>query len=814
MKEYIITGMTCAACSARVEKAACAVNGVEKPSVSLLTNSMTVEGNFDEKELERSIKNAGYGISPKNKKETLVVKEEKRESIWKKLVFSFVLLFILMYFSMGHMLSLPLPGFFTPLRQGAIQMLLSLWILILHKGFFQRGIRALFHRSPNMDTLVSIGSGASFLYSLVILFLMIGKEGAKQMEYLHGLYFESAAMILVLITVGKLLEEKSKGKTTDAIRSLQKLAPSVAFVKKGDLFVEIPMEEIKPGDLVRCLPGERIPVDGTISSGESAVDESSFTGESIPVDKKEKDFVYTGTMNLSGKIVILTEKAGGDTALSHIIERVTAASASKAPIARLADKVSGVFVPVVMTISLVTFVLWLSFGAEIGKALSFAIAVLVVSCPCALGLATPVSIMVANGVAAKKGVLFKTSTALEEAGKTNIVVLDKTGTITSGKMKVSDVVSFSDLTEEEILSIAHALEEGSLHPIACAIKESAEEKMISGLKGEKLSTLAGFGVEGLLDGEKAFLGKAELFEKTVPVPEEAKDKAADLANQGKTVVFVSYKGSFCGLIAVSDTIKEDSERAVSEMKKMGLRVIMVTGDRKETAENIAKKVGIEEIFAQVLPEGKEEVIAGLKKDGKVMMVGDGINDAPALTRAHQGVAIGTGMDIAMDAAEIVLMKGSTSDVPRLILLSQKTLKNIKENLFWAFCYNLIGIPLAAGVFFPAFGLKLSPMFGALAMSFSSFFVVSNSLRLNLFPWEKEKNTKVNLEEKTMTKILKVEGMMCPHCEAHVKKALEAVDGVVEVTASHEKNEVQVVLSKEVETSIFKEIIEKEGYKFL
>ncbi len=809
MKEYSVSGMTCAACSSRVENATKSVSGVKSCSVSLLTGTMTVDGDFDENILKEKVVRAGYGIAEKGKEKKTA--EEKKESPFSSLIASLVLLLFLMYLSMGHMLSLPLPAWFNPVSQGICQMLLSLWILLIHRRFFERGFKALLHLSPNMDTLVSLGAGVSFLYSLFLVFLMTGKDTGGQAHLLHSLYFESAAMILVLISFGKMLEEKSKGKTTSAIRALQKLSPDTARVIRGGEEIEISLEEVKVGDFVRVLPGESIPVDGVVKEGEGAVDESALTGESVPADKTVGDAVFTGTVNLSSPIVICAEKVGKETTLSRMIERVISASASKAPIARLADRVAGIFVPVVMGISLITFLLWMLFDGTFSTALTHGIAVLVVSCPCALGLATPTAIMVANGVSARHNVLFKTAASLEAAGKTKIVVLDKTGTVTTGKMRVSDVIPSQGIGEEELVKLVYSLEEGSLHPIATALKEYAQEKELSPYRVSAFQTFAGFGVQGEIEGKKALCGKADLIRRETKIPKEAEKEALRLSEEGKTVMFFSLESIFCGMIAVSDTVKEDSEKAVSEMKKMGLRVIMITGDRRETAESIAKKVGIDEVMASVLPDGKEEAVRNLKKEGKVLMVGDGINDAPALTASDVGVAIGAGMDVAMDASEVVLMKNSLSDVPSLIRLSRKTLQNIKENLFWAFCYNIIGIPLAAGAFVSIWGWHLTPMFGAAAMSFSSIVVVTNALRLNLFSWsENEKKSK----EKKMEKVLKIEGMMCPHCEAHVKKALEAIEGVEEAIPSHEKKEAIVRLSAEVSDDILKETVEKEGYKVL
>ncbi len=789
MKKYSVSGMSCAACAIRVEQSVKKIDGVEKVTVSLLTNSMTVEGSFDEDALRRAVVKAGYGIGETEKKQK---KEKSAIMFWCSLV----LLVFLMILSMGHMVGISFPAAFTPTMQGIFQMLLSFAILLIHRSFFIGGFRAVLHKSPNMDTLVAMGSGVSFLYSVVVLI-----QGS-----FHGLYFESAAMILVLISVGKLLEEKSKGKTTSAIRALQALAPQTARMIRNGREETVAMEEVKAGDLLRVLPGDLFPVDGVVEEGQGAVDESSLTGESVPVDKISGDAVYTGTVNLNGSLLIRSEKVGGETILSRMIERVTVAGASKAPIARLADRVSGIFVPIILAISVVVFFIWLTVGENFGKALSYAIAVLVVSCPCALGLATPVAIMVGSGVAARRGILFKTATSLEEAGKTKIVVLDKTGTITEGKMQVSDVIAFG-VSEENLLSLAVSLEEGSGHPIAFAVMAYGKQRGVETLPVTRLCSLAGFGVEGRIEDKIIRLGKAELIATDTSIPSEAEEKAHALSQMGKTVLHIAMGETYCGMMAFTDTVKSDSEKAVAELLKMGLRVVMITGDRKETAESIAHQVGITQVMAGILPEGKEDAVRTLEKSGKVMMVGDGINDAPALTAASVGVAIGSGTQIAMDAAEVVLMGSSLSHIPALIQLSRKTLINIKENLFWAFCYNLIGIPLAAGAFVPLWGWSLTPMFGAAAMSFSSLFVVSNALRLNRLNSKQEK-------EKKMKKIIRVEGMMCPHCEAHVKKALEALNGVDKVIASHEKGEVTVHLSADVTDALLKETVEKEGYKVL
>ncbi len=811
MKEYTVKGMSCAACSARVEQAVSKVEGVVSCSVSLLTESMTVEGEFQEATLTAAVKKAGYEAFPKNKKER-VTKAEKENSLLPSLLVSVGLLLLLMYVSMGSMLSLPLPSFFTPLAQGIYQAIISLGILVLHRRFFVKGVWGLFCGAPNMDTLVAVGAGASYLYSVVRLVMMFGKTHSEQHHLLHGLYFESAAMILVLITVGKLMEARSRGKTGDAIRALQKLMPSQAMVLREGKELLLPLEQIKTGDRVVVLPGESFPVDGSVIEGEGAVDESALTGESIPVDKGVSHPVYTGTVNLSSRLVIEAEKIGGDTVLSRMIERVTAASASKAPIARLADRVSGVFVPVVMVLSLVTFAIWFLLVGDFETALSRGITVLVVSCPCALGLATPVAVMVGNGVAAQHGVLFKTAVALEEAGKTKIAVLDKTGTITEGKLELCDVLPWEGICREELLSLAVALEQESTHPIARAVTSYGKENQIEPMDLTEVKTIAGFGMTGLWRGERVLCGNQSLAEQVILLTPSILQQGENLAKEGKTPLFFSVGERFYGFIALRDTIKADAAQAVAELKKMGIRPVMLTGDREEVAASVAAKVGIEEYAASVLPEEKAEWVWKLKSEGKTCMVGDGINDAAALVSADLGVCVGGGMDIAMDAAEVVLMKDSLCDLPRMIALSRKTLVNIKENLFWAFCYNIVGIPLAAGAF-SSFGLELTPMFGAAAMSLSSFLVVSNALRLRAFSWEKTEK-KEKGKKKQMEKIIKIDGMMCPHCEAQVKKALEALEGVAKAIPSHEKKEAKLILSAKVDDEVLKKTIEDLGYQFL
>ncbi len=815
MQEFSVGGMNCAACSARVESAVSKVEGVTQCAVSLLTNSMRVEGKFRTEEVIDAVEKVGYTAALGMEKKAATPKEEKETGLFKPLLTSLLLLLCLMYVSMEHMFHLPLPAFFSPMAQGIYQFLISLSILFIHRRFFIHGIRALWHRSANMDTLVALGSGVSFCYSTYLLCRMIGKAPAEQTELLRSLYFESAAMILVLITVGKMLEAHSKGKTTDAIRALQNLSPQEACVLSDGEEKTVLLSELLVGDLAVVRPGQSIPADGVLVEGEGAVDESALTGESIPVDKTKGDALYTGTVGLSGKLTFRVEKVGKDTALSRIIDRVTAATASKAPIARLADRVSRVFVPVVMTLSLITLCTWLLLGETIGPALSRAIAVLVVSCPCALGLATPVAIMVANGVAARHGILFKTASGLEEAGKTKIVVLDKTGTVTTGDMKVTDVLPAEGVSEDELILLASSVEEGSVHPIAAAVTAFAEENNTMRVPLSDFSSRTGFGVEGVVGAGRILGGKKELLEEVLTLPTEAVLASDALSRQGKTPLFFAKDNNYLGCIALSDPIKASSPEAVLQLKNMGLRVVMITGDREEVAKNVASLSGIDEVFAGVLPEGKENLVQALKAEGKVMMVGDGINDAPALSTADLGVAIGAGVDVAMDASEVVLMNSTLSDVPKLIDLSRKTLRNIKENLFWAFCYNLIGIPLAAGVFYPVWGWSLTPMFGAAAMSISSFLVVSNALRLNLISWNQNQNKRAKKkEEKKMEKIVKIEGMMCPHCEAHVKKALEAIPGVVEAIPSHEKKEAVIRFSEAVSDDLIDATIEKEGYRVL
>lgn len=817
MQEYDVTGMSCAACSARVEQAVKKVDGVNACAVSLLTNSMRVEGTASPEDIAAAVRKAGYGAALKGttRRET----PPKVSSLMPALLSSLVFLFALMYVSMGHMIGLPLPGYFSehPLAAILTELLLSGVVLVIHRRFFVNGFRGLFRFSPNMDTLVALGSGASFLYSLVLTYVAAGRDAAGQREILHGLYFESAAMILVLITVGKWLEARAKGKTTSAVEALKRLAPDRITVERDDGEKTIPLEEARAGDVVVIRPGESVPVDGTVLSGESAVDESSLTGESVPVDKAPGAVVCSGTANLTAVLRVRADKVGKDTTLSRVIDRVVSASASKAPAARLADKVAGVFVPAVMGIALMTFALWLLSGAAFGTALSYGISVLVISCPCALGLATPVAIMVANGVAAKNGVLFKTAASLENAGRIRTVALDKTGTVTTGRMTLTDLVPAPGVTREELLSLAAGLETGSRHPVAGAILHEAAERGVVPAGLSALATRAGQGVTGKLDGEAVLGGKEAFIGAAAPVPEELSSMAQAMAETGKTPVFFAKGGACLGLIAAADTVKPDAGAAVAALKEQGRRVILLTGDREETAREIARKLGIDTVVARVLPEEKEEKIRALSAEAPCAMVGDGVNDAPALAAADLGIAVGAGTDAALDSAEVVLMKNDLADLPFLFHLSRKTLKNIRENLFWAFFYNVVGIPLAAGALVPFGGIALNPMIGAAAMSLSSFCVVSNALRLNLLNKKRAADPapahpQQPKGETAMEKTLKIEGMMCPHCEAHVKEALEKVPGVSKAVPSHEKGEAVITLSRDVPDADLAAAVTAAGYK--
>ena len=855
MKQYTVTGMSCAACSARVEKAVSKVDGVTSCSVSLLTNSMGVEGSATDAQIVEAVEQAGYGASPKgtatesendkanNSLEQLKAAQDAlvdRETpkLVNRLIASLIFLVVLMYFSMGHMMwGWPLPEFFNGnhVAMGLLQLLLTVAVMVINQKFFISGFKGLIHGAPNMDTLVALGSAASFGYSVYALFAMTAAQVNGDMDavmsYMHEFYFESAAMILALITVGKMLEAHSKGKTTDALKSLMQLAPKTATVVRDGVEQEISVDAVKKGDIFVVRPGENIPVDGEIIDGTTAVNESALTGESIPVDKQPKDAVSAATVNQSGFIKCRATRVGEDTTLSQIIQMVSDAAATKAPIAKIADRVSGVFVPAVITIAIITIIAWLIAGETVGFALARGISVLVISCPCALGLATPVAIMVGNGKGAKSGILFKTAASLEAAGRTQIVALDKTGTITSGEPKVTDIVPDETFFEEtgnnagKLLAIAASVEAKSEHPLAKAIMERAKTDEIAVAEVTDFSAVVGNGLTAILAGKMIKAGNLAFVSKFVKVSDDMRAKAVEFSKEGKTPLFFAADDRLCGIIAVADTIKEDSPEAVRQLKNMGIRVVMLTGDNEQTANAIGKQAGVDEVIAGVLPDGKEAVIRKLKKQGRVAMVGDGINDAPALTRADMGIAIGAGSDVAIDAADVVLMKSRLIDVPAAVRLSRATLTNIHENLFWAFFYNVIGIPLAAGLWYPLLGWKLNPMFGAAAMSLSSFCVVTNALRLNLCrvydpkhdrkatPDRKNKTNKPNeSEEKSMTKTMNIEGMMCGHCEARVKKALEALDAVSEAAVSHESGTAVVTLSSDISDEKLKETVEAEDYK--
>ena len=832
--------MSCAACSARVEKAVSKVPGVTSCSVSLLTNSMGVEGSASSADIIAAVEEAGYGAEKKGTKSSVSsaassgsaaaaagdsLKDRETPKMKKRLIASLCFLIPLMYFSMGHMMwNWPVPSFFenNHVAMGILQLLFTGIVMVINQKFFISGFRGLIHRAPNMDTLVALGAGASFVWSTYALFAMTDAQTRGDMEgvmsYMHEFYFESAAMILTLITVGKMLEARSKGKTTDALKSLMKLAPKTARVLRNGVEEEVGIDQVRKGDIFVVRPGENIPVDGIVLEGNSAVNESALTGESIPVDKKEGDRVSAATLNHSGFIRCEATRVGEDTTLSQIIQMVSDAAATKAPIAKVADRVSGVFVPAVIGIAIVTIIVWLAAGQTLGFALARGISVLVISCPCALGLATPVAIMVGNGVGAKNGIMFKTAVSLEETGKTRIVALDKTGTITSGEPRVTDIIPAEGVTEEELLSGAYALEKKSEHPLAHAILVTAEEKQINtGLETTDFQAVPGNGLTGKMGTDMLAGGNLKFISKNAQVSDEIKSLAETLANDGKTPLFFSRNGKLTGVIAVADVIKEDSPEAVKELQNMGIHVVMLTGDNERTANAIGKQAGVDEVIAGVLPEGKESVIRRLKKKGKVAMVGDGINDAPALTRADMGIAIGAGTDIAIDAADVVLMKSRLTDVPAAIRLSRAALRNIHENLFWAFFYNVIGIPLAAGVWIPLFGLQLNPMFGAAAMSLSSFCVVTNALRLNWFKLydagrDKKIKSKRKQEETTMEKTMKIEGMMCGHCEARVKKALEALPEVDQAEVSHEAGTAVVTLNTQAADDVLRKAVEDQDYK--
>ena len=850
MEQFNVTGMSCAACSARVEKAVSKVPGVTSCSVSLLTNSMGVEGTASSADIIKAVQDAGYGASPKaaggaaaassTNADLDALADHETPKLKRRLIASVGFLLVLMYFSMGHMMwGWPLPHWFdgNHIAMGLVQLLLAGIVMVINQKFFINGFKGLIHRSPNMDTLVALGSMASFVWSTYALFAMtraqVDGNSELVMHYMMEFYFESAAMILTLITVGKMLEARSKGKTTDALKSLMKLAPKTATLLRDGAEVTVGIEQVQKGDIFVVRPGENIPVDGIVLEGTSAVNESALTGESIPVDKAEGDKVSAATTNQSGFLKCQATRVGEDTTLSQIIKMVSDAAATKAPIAKIADTVSGFFVPAVITIAVITTIVWLLLGRELGYALARGISVLVISCPCALGLATPVAIMVGNGLGAKNGILFKTAASLEAAGRTQIVALDKTGTITSGEPKVTDILPAEGVTEGELLTLAAALERKSEHPLAKAVLAHTEAQKLDAPEVTDFAALPGNGLAAKLDGVDIFAGSAVFIQTKVTVPAALQEKAAALSAQGKTPLFFGGADRLLGIIAVADTIKEDSPRAIKELQNMGIRVVMLTGDNQRTADAIGRQAGVDEVIAGVLPDGKEAVIRQLQAYGKVAMVGDGINDAPALTRADTGIAIGAGTDVAIDAADVVLMNSKLSDVPAAIRLSRATLRNIHENLFWAFIYNIIGIPLAAGVFIP-FGLTLNPMFGAAAMSLSSFCVVSNALRLNLFDLHSTKrdhapknasslpaaltqpaaveNKESTKEDNSMKKTLNVEGMMCGHCEARVKKALEALPEVDEAVVSHEAGTAIVTLNAEVADDVLKKAVEDQDYK--
>ena len=840
MEQYSVTGMSCAACSARVEKAVSKVPGVTACSVSLLTNSMGVEGTASPQEIIQAVERAGYGASQKGGEAKPPTTAEAEDALVdhetpilkRRLIASLIFLVMLMYFSMGHMMwGWPLPSFYegNHVAMGLTQMLLTIIVMVINQKFFISGFTSLLHRAPNMDTLVALGATAAFGYSTYALFAMTAAQVAGDlagvMKYMMDFYFESAAMILTLITVGKMLEARAKGKTTDALKGLMKLAPKTATLLRDGQEVKVPIEQVQSGDIFVVRPGENIPVDGVVEEGSSAVNESALTGESIPVDKEAGDSVSAATLNQSGFLRCRATRVGEDTTLSQIIQMVSDAAATKAPIAKIADKVSGVFVPVVITIAVVTTAVWLLLGHDVGFSLARGISVLVISCPCALGLATPVAIMVGNGMGAKNGILFKNAVSLENAGRTQIVALDKTGTITAGEPKVTDILPASDVKEKDLLYLAVSLEQKSEHPLARAILQCGEEKQITPGEATDFQALAGNGLVASCKGKMLYGGNYAFISRKLTVPKQLQEAAENLAQAGKTPLFFAQGKQLLGIIAVADVIKEDSPQAIQELRNMGIQVVMLTGDNERTAQTIAKQAGVDHVVAGVLPDGKEAVIRKLKEYGKVAMVGDGINDAPALTRADLGIAIGAGTDVAIDAADVVLMKSRLSDVPAAIRLSRVTLRNIHQNLFWAFIYNAIGIPLAAGVFIPL-GLTLNPMFGAAAMSLSSFCVVTNALRLNLFKLHDASRDKkrdlvsISLEtakiqpkkeQEIMEKTLTIEGMMCTHCEARVKKALEALENVTQAQVSHEKGTAVVTLSADVPDDTLKQAVEAQDY---
>ncbi|MDD6970244.1 MAG: heavy metal translocating P-type ATPase [Treponema sp.] len=839
MEQYTVTGMSCAACSARVEKAVSGVKGVTSCSVSLLTNSMGVEGTASAEEIIAAVRDAGYDASVKsaNKNQTShlsseedALKDRETPVLKKRLIASLGFWIVLMYVSMGHMMwGWPLPPFFNDnhVAMGLLQLLLTVIVMVINQKFFISGFKSLYHRSPNMDALVALGSTAAFVYSTIALFAMtdaqIKGNSDAVMSYMHEFYFESAATILTLITLGKMLESRSKGKTTDALKGLMKLSPKTATILRDGEEITVPVEQVAKGDIFLVRPGENIPVDGTVLDGNSAVDESTLTGESIPVDKAAGSTVSAGTLNQSGFLRCEATRVGENTTLSQIIQMVSDAAATKAPIAKVADKVSGVFVPAVIIIAVITVIAWLIAGQTMGFALARGISVLVISCPCALGLATPVAIMVGNGMGAKNGILFKTAVSLEKTGRTQIVALDKTGTITKGEPTVTDMIAINGRSEKELLSIAYALEKKSEHPLAKAINQKAEQEGLTADEVEDFQALPGNGLTAVLNGSILCGGSYQFVSGKIQTSDEIKLKYEQLSEEGKTPLFFALNDELAGIIAVADTIKGDSPQAIKEMQDMGLHVVMLTGDNERTAKAIGAKAGVNEVIAGVLPDGKESVIRKLQQKGQIIMVGDGINDAPALTSADIGIAIGAGADVAIDAADVVLMKSCLSDVPAAIRLSRATLKNIHENLFWAFIYNIIGIPLAAGVFINLLGWQLNPMFAALAMSLSSFSVVTNALRLNFFRMHDSKRdhkiknkikitTKKECKIKTMEKTLKIEGMMCEHCEMHTKKALEALNGVTKAEVSHKTGTAVVTLEKDVSDDILKQAVADQGYK--
>ncbi len=830
MERYNVSGMSCAACSSRVEKAVSSLPGINSCNVSLLTNSMTVEGNADSRDIIAAVEKAGYKARLEKEQEGRKGKDsfspdEETAKLKRRLTASLVFLVILMYFSMGHMMwGWPIPRFMegNHIAMGLLQLILTAAVMVINQKFFISGFKGLIHRAPNMDTLVAIGAAAAFIYSTAALFLMTDAQLEGDISsvegYMHEFYFESAAMILTLITVGKMLEARSKGKTTDAIRRLMSLAPEKATVIRGDREVIVPVAQVKKGDIFVLRPGERVPVDGTIVEGKSAIDESALTGESIPAEKGEGDSVSAATINTSGYLKCRAVRVGEDTTLAQIIRLVSDAAATKAPVAKIADKVSGIFVPAVMAISLLTLAVWLAAGQSMGFALARGISVLVISCPCALGLATPVAIMAGSGKGARSGILFKTAAAMEETGKIQIVALDKTGTVTKGHPEVADIVTAESVHEEQLLRLAFDLESRSEHPLAVAIVEEASRRGMEAAEVSEFEALPGRGLVAVREGRVIAGGNLQFISSKAEVTENISAEARRISSQGKTPLFFSEDGKMIGMIAVADSIKEDSHKAVEELENMGIKVVMLTGDNEAAARSIGEKAGISRVIAQVLPSEKEKVIRTLQKQGKTAMVGDGINDAPALTRADVGIAIGAGTDIAVDAADVVLMKNSLRDVPAAIRLSRSALKIIHENLFWAFIYNVVGIPLAAGVFISALGWQLNPMFAAAAMSLSSFCVVTNALRLNLVNVYDErkdhkiKSRKKRKEDKLMEKTMKIEGMMCGHCEATVKKTLEGIEGVESAEVSHEKGTAVVICSSELENEVLRQAVEEQDYR--